>query len=234
MINSFQIIWGISWIILEPPDVIVVKPKDAEDRYIEKKCVVSTAHWIGQLVWDICVVLICCIFAFLARNLPANYNQTRFIAFSVFCTLVVFIAFAPAFFTSQEDTNQQELYSALGGILQSTVVLVLIFAARIYAVYFVKEEDQKLITTRPSVREDHKKDLGSPVRTVSNYIISEEALRTPNGSISYTVSDFSSQTIEAELSCNCMYKSNGHLSSTRSLNDNIVENVTETLNGTRV
>lgn len=200
-----QLIWGIVWIIIDPPAVNVIEPTSTR-QYIELMCEVSTEHRVGQLCWDVFIVLQCCYFAIKTRNLPANYNQTRFIAFSVFSTLIVYIAFAPAFFTSQEST-QQDLYSALGNIIQPSVVLVLIFAVRIYAIYRVKEEDQKIITTRPSMKRSEESDSGgrgssnqphSPVRTISTHVLS-------NGS-SKSFNDLCTQTIEAEFDSDRIYK----------------------------
>lgn len=130
---------------MEPPKVNIIEPS-AERQFVETVCVDSTSHIVGQLFWDLGVLLMCCFFAFLARKLPDNFNQTRFIAFCVFSTLVVYIAFAPAYFTSRQAI-QQDLYIGIGAVIQSTVVLTLIFGVRIYAVYVVSEEDQGVATT---------------------------------------------------------------------------------------
>lgn len=150
-----QLAWGAIWMLITPPNVGIIEPTKLR-QIIETTCVVSTPHRVGQLAWDLLIVLICCFYAFKTRNLPANYNQTRFIAFCVFSTLVVIIAFAPAVFTSHE-TNQLNLYSAIGAIIQSTVVLLLIFVARLYALYFVDEENQQLLTRRQSSQQTSRR-----------------------------------------------------------------------------
>lgn len=129
----------------------------------------------------------------------------------MFSTLVVIIAFAPAFFTSQE-TTQQNLYTAIGALIQSTVVLILIFVAKLYALYYVKEEDQQLVThvsgsiflNRSTTKDSAIQERSETVGTISEHVND----KNPNkcGSYNKTFSEFGSQTIEAEFLCNYQSK----------------------------
>ena len=131
--------------VIEPIDVETVPP--TSDRlFLEGFCTDARVHMIGQFGWNIAVVLVCCFFAVRTRNLPANYNQSRFIAFSAFSSIIIVIAFTPAYFTSHEPRTK-DLYSSLGVIVQATVILILLFMVRLYAVYFVPEERQQVIGT---------------------------------------------------------------------------------------
>lgn len=138
-------LWSIIWIVIEPVKVHTVRP-NSDQRFLEKNCVDSTIQTIGQLGWHFAVVLVCCFFAVRTRHLPDNYNQSRFIAFAAFCSTIVFIAFTPAYFTS-DSSRTKDLYSSLGAIIQATVILILLFIVRLYAVYFVAEERQQVIST---------------------------------------------------------------------------------------
>lgn len=145
VLSVMPLLWSIIWILIEPVKVHTVRP-NSDQRFLERNCVDSTIHMIGQLGWHFAVVLVCCFFAVRTRHLPDNYNQSRFIAFAAFCSIIVFIAFTPAYFTS-DSSRTKDLYSSLGAIVQATVILILLFIVRLYAVYFVAEERQQVIST---------------------------------------------------------------------------------------
>lgn len=81
----------------------------------------------------------------MTRKLPDNYNETRFITFCVFSTLVVYATFSPAYYTAAE-ARYKASYTALGLIIQSTVALICLFAVKIYALYFVDDEEMHIFT----------------------------------------------------------------------------------------
>lgn len=156
-------VWSIVWIFIEPPTVLTNKVSEDILLLIDS-CAESSSHLIGQLTWQLLFVVICCYFAIRTRNLPANYNQSRFIAFTAFCSLVVFIAFTPAYFLSTV-AGAKNLYCALGGIILATVVLLLLFIVRLYAVYFVKEDKQQAVTTPPTVPTVTEDDMTTTTTT---------------------------------------------------------------------
>ena len=130
--------------IIEPPLVTIQMPY--ENQYaLQITCVLSDVETIGIMAWNICIVLICCVFAFLTRKLPENYNETRFIAFCAFCTFVVFLTFSPIYFTAREAYYQAS-YSSLGLIVNASVTLVCMYIVKLYAIYFVDLDEMNVFT----------------------------------------------------------------------------------------
>ncbi len=113
-------------------------------RYLQITCILSSGETIGVMIWNIFIVLVCCTFAFLTRKLPENYNETKFITFCSFCSLVVLLAFSSTYFTVR-NAYYRSGYSSLGLIVNATVTLLCLYAIKIYAIYFVKAEDQRAL-----------------------------------------------------------------------------------------
>ncbi|XP_071501166.1 metabotropic glutamate receptor 2-like [Diadema antillarum] len=147
------VVWATAWFILIPPAVEITMP-DPNEPKIELACDESDIEVIGTITWEICLIMVCCVFAFVTRKLPENYNESRFITFCVFSSLVVFSSFAPAFFTTREAVYKAS-YSALGLIINGTVTLMCLFVVKIYALYFVDERELNIFTqsrTRSNTR----------------------------------------------------------------------------------
>ncbi len=110
--------------------------------YLEIACSHSDAWLYGLMVWNMSFVLVCSILAALTRKLPENYNESKFITFCAFCSLVVFLAFqSTVLVISHEHAYNIAGYEALGLIVNATVVLFSLFIVKLYAAYFVAIEN---------------------------------------------------------------------------------------------
>ena len=44
------------------------------------------------------LVLLCTVYAFKTRKIPENFNETKYIAFTMYSTCIVWLAFVPIYF----------------------------------------------------------------------------------------------------------------------------------------
>ena len=109
-------------------------------HHLKIACNVSRNETIGVMVWNTFIVLVCCIFAFLTRKLPENYNESKFITFCSFSSLVVLLAFSTTHLTV-DDVYFKATYISLGLIVNATVALLCLYAVKIYAIYYVNKDD---------------------------------------------------------------------------------------------
>ncbi|XP_072037386.1 metabotropic glutamate receptor 3-like [Amphiura filiformis] len=144
------ITWMTIWLILVPPEVILDMPDQLAPR-VERTCSQGLPERIGTMIWDLVLVFVCCVYAFRTRKLPNNYKESRFIAFCVFSTLLVLLAFSPTIFTTREPFYRS-VYSALGLIVIATVANLCLFLIKFYALYFVSEKDLVLSTSNEQRR----------------------------------------------------------------------------------
>nr|KAG5713090.1 hypothetical protein BaRGS_021884 [Batillaria attramentaria] len=70
----------------------------------------------------------------MTRRLPDNYNESRYIAFCVDTTLLVWLTFVPAYFLATLAAHKV-LVLALALLLNSSVHLSCLFIPRLYALY---------------------------------------------------------------------------------------------------
>ena len=126
--------------VLIRPEVILVLPQDNRE-YVEITCTHSDTLMYGVMAWNLGLVFVCSILAGLTRKLPENYNETRFITFCAFCSLVVFLAFSSTYLAI-DHSNAYNLsgYFALGLFVNATVTLLCLFIVKLYAIYFVRIE----------------------------------------------------------------------------------------------
>ena len=78
--------------------------------------------------------------AYRARNLPANFNETRLIGFTMFTVCVIWIIFVPCYYDSTVENRNIVLCFAL--ILTGFTILFCAFSIRLRIIFFQPEKNK--------------------------------------------------------------------------------------------
>lgn len=66
-------------------------------------CKVSTFSLIMSLVYNMVLILLCTLYAFKTRKIPENFNEAKYIGFTMYSTCIVWLAFLPIYFGTNND-----------------------------------------------------------------------------------------------------------------------------------
>lgn len=99
-IVSIQFIGTIGWLVYEKPDIKEIHPYPLTAVLT---CRVSTFSLMMSLIYNIILIVLCTLYAFKTRKIPENFNEAKYIGFTMYSTCIVWLAFIPIYFGTNND-----------------------------------------------------------------------------------------------------------------------------------
>lgn len=118
------------WLWYEVPDVREIHPQPLTAVLT---CKVSTFSLIMSLVYNMVLILLCTLYAFKTRKIPENFNEAKYIGFTMYSTLILWLAFLPIYFGTNND--YKVLYSGLF-FLFSLLYIIYILLHTLFQYFF--------------------------------------------------------------------------------------------------
>uniref|UniRef100_A0A5S6QBM5 G_PROTEIN_RECEP_F3_4 domain-containing protein n=1 Tax=Trichuris muris TaxID=70415 RepID=A0A5S6QBM5_TRIMR len=131
---GIELVITVVFLILEPPaaDFDYSIP-----RRVLLVCRFSKMSFFAPFGFDLLLVSMCTLYAIKTRNLPENFNEAKFIGFTMYTTCIVWLAFLAIYFGSnKKDTTMCICFS-----LSASVALVLLFFPKLYVILWRPEKN---------------------------------------------------------------------------------------------
>ncbi|XP_006834399.1 PREDICTED: metabotropic glutamate receptor 3 isoform X3 [Chrysochloris asiatica] len=138
-----QIVVVSVWLILEMPGTRRYTLPEKRETVI-LKCNVKDSSMLISLTYDVLLVILCTVYAFKTRKCPENFNEAKFIGFTMYTTCIIWLAFLPIFYVTSSDYRVQTTTMCISVSLSGFVVLGCLFAPKVHIILF---QPQKNVVT---------------------------------------------------------------------------------------
>uniref|UniRef100_A0A8C3TD48 Metabotropic glutamate receptor 3 n=1 Tax=Chelydra serpentina TaxID=8475 RepID=A0A8C3TD48_CHESE len=150
---SCQMIIVIIWLMVETPGT--GKETEPDKRYIVTlKCNNRDSSMLISLTYNVLLIILCTVYAFKTRKCPENFNEAKFIGFTMYTTCIIWLAFLPIFYVTSTDYRVQTTTMCVSVSLSGTVVLGCLFTPKLHIILFQPQKNvssHRVATNRFSV-----------------------------------------------------------------------------------
>ncbi|CAN0145280.1 unnamed protein product, partial [Lampetra fluviatilis] len=160
MLIGVEVAIVVALVLMEPPEVIPDYPSPREVQLI---CHTSNLAVVAPLGFNGLLIMSCTYYAFKTRNVPENFNEAKYIAFTMYTTCIVWMAFAPIYFGSKYKV----ITMCFCVSLSSTVALGCMFLPKVYIILAKPERNVRSAFTTSNVVRMHVRDAKLTSRSSS-------------------------------------------------------------------
>lgn len=96
-----QIILTVMWLIITPPTVKHIMLSNP--RAYVSICGFDGTSVILALFYNMILIILCTYYAYKTRNIPENFNESKYISFTMYASCIVWLAFIPIYYCTWQD-----------------------------------------------------------------------------------------------------------------------------------
>uniref|UniRef100_T1L4Q2 G-protein coupled receptors family 3 profile domain-containing protein n=1 Tax=Tetranychus urticae TaxID=32264 RepID=T1L4Q2_TETUR len=167
IIVFIQICLNILWCIVEVPGV---RHEVSEKRdVVVLKCAVTKNSVLVSLIYGFVLVATSTYYAFKTRKIPENFNETKFIVFTMYATCIIWIAFLAIYLSTENNFEIQLTTLAMSLTLSGYVCLICLFSPKIYIILRHPDKNVRKLTMNSGTYKKGPSGSGYPQETPPPY-----------------------------------------------------------------
>ncbi|XP_040579714.2 LOW QUALITY PROTEIN: metabotropic glutamate receptor-like [Lepeophtheirus salmonis] len=140
---SLQFFATLIWIFAAFPAAIKVYPQRHD---VILKCNVNDSSFLISQIYNMILITICTYYAIMTRKVPENFNEAKFIGFTMYTTCIIWIALIVIYFGTSNSFKLQITTMCISISLSAYVTLICLFSPKIYIIVFQPEKNVRKLT----------------------------------------------------------------------------------------
>ncbi|XP_063965830.1 metabotropic glutamate receptor 8-like [Lytechinus pictus] len=128
-----------------PPHVVRSEASDGE-VYLVCHCFVDHFSLLN-MAYPILLMVLCTAYAFLTRKIPDQFNEAKFIGFTLYTTCIVWLAMVPIYILTASNLKLRLISVSFAVCLSATVSLACLFAPKVYIILFRPKRNVRMNNT---------------------------------------------------------------------------------------
>ncbi|XP_074594692.1 metabotropic glutamate receptor 8-like isoform X2 [Brevipalpus obovatus] len=133
---SVQLVFITAWLIRDPPSVRQISQRIGGQIVAVQQCGISATAIAVSLIYNMILVILCTMYAFKTRKIPDNFNEAKYIVFTMYSTCIVWLAFIPMYFGTNNDFKIQIASLSTCISISAFVNLGCLFTPKLYICLF--------------------------------------------------------------------------------------------------
>ncbi|EDW83550.2 uncharacterized protein Dwil_GK13663 [Drosophila willistoni] len=145
---AIQVLITMIWMIVEPPGTRFYYPDRSE---VILKCKIQDMSFLFSQLYNMILITICTVYAIKTRKIPENFNESKFIGFTMYTTCIIWLAFVPIYFGTGNSYEIQITTLCISISLSASVALVCLYSPKVYILVFHPDKNVRKLTMNSTV-----------------------------------------------------------------------------------
>ncbi|XP_017853726.1 metabotropic glutamate receptor [Drosophila busckii] len=145
---AIQVLITMIWMIVEPPGTRFYYPDRTE---VILKCKIQDMSFLFSQLYNMVLITICTVYAIKTRKIPENFNESKFIGFTMYTTCIIWLAFIPIYFGTGNSYEIQITTLCISISLSASVALVCLYSPKVYILVFHPDKNVRKLTMNSTV-----------------------------------------------------------------------------------
>lgn len=94
---ALQLCLSAIWFGFDAPDTRI---EEIKPGYLIIRCAIKDKSFIISLAYNVILILVCTAYAIKTRQIPENFNESKFIGFAMYTTCIIWLAFLPIYYAT--------------------------------------------------------------------------------------------------------------------------------------
>ncbi|XP_048512295.1 metabotropic glutamate receptor isoform X2 [Athalia rosae] len=135
---AFQVVLTLVWMIVEPPGTRFSQP---DRRQVILKCNIQDMSFLFSQMYNAALIAVSTVYAVKTRKIPENFNESKFIGFTMYTTCIIWLAFVPIYFGTGNSHETQITTLCVAISLSASVALVCLYSPKVYIIIFQPDKN---------------------------------------------------------------------------------------------
>ncbi|XP_076648776.1 metabotropic Glutamate Receptor [Halictus rubicundus] len=135
---ALQFVLTLVWMIIEPPGTRYSYPTR---KQVILKCNIQNMSFLFSQLYNALLIVVSTIYAVKTRKIPENFNESKFIGFTMYTTCIIWLAFVPIYFGTENAHETQITTLCVTISLSASVTLACLYSPKVYIIMFQPDKN---------------------------------------------------------------------------------------------
>uniref|UniRef100_A0A1B0FA03 G-protein coupled receptors family 3 profile domain-containing protein n=1 Tax=Glossina morsitans morsitans TaxID=37546 RepID=A0A1B0FA03_GLOMM len=138
-----QILITLIWMMVEAPGTRFYY---LNRTMVILKCKMQDNSFLISQIYNMILITVCTLYAIKTRKIPENFNESKFIGFTMYTTCIIWLAFVPIYFGTGNSYEIQTTTLSVAISLSASVALVCLYTPKVYILVFHPDKNVRKLT----------------------------------------------------------------------------------------
>uniref|UniRef100_A0A1B0BVC9 G-protein coupled receptors family 3 profile domain-containing protein n=1 Tax=Glossina palpalis gambiensis TaxID=67801 RepID=A0A1B0BVC9_9MUSC len=138
-----QILITLIWMMVEAPGTRFYY---LDRTMVILKCKMQDNSFLISQIYNMILITVCTLYAIKTRKIPENFNESKFIGFTMYTTCIIWLAFVPIYFGTGNSYEIQITTLSVAISLSASVALVCLYTPKVYILVFHPDKNVRKLT----------------------------------------------------------------------------------------